>query len=58
MKEIKKQSCREWNRLFSVVSVLLGVAAIATTAAYFLHKLASERAYHNKWKEYDECGIM
>lgn len=40
------------------VSFLLGLAVVATTAAYILYKYSSDKAYRQKWKDYDECGLM
>lgn len=44
-------------KLMSTISVLLGLAAIATTVAYFIYRLFSEKAYNEKWKDYNDCGI-
>ncbi|MDF2567985.1 MAG: hypothetical protein K0R90_1441 [Oscillospiraceae bacterium] len=42
---------------FSFVSLLLGVAAVATTLAYFGWKLYSEHQHNEKWKDYNDCGL-
>lgn len=42
---------------FAILSILLGVAAIASTAAYFIYKILRDRAYKEKWHEYDDCGL-
>lgn len=39
------------------ISLLLGIAVIATTTAYILYRYASDKAYRRKWKDYDECGL-
>lgn len=55
-----RQGCRaskEHNRPVKIISILLSVAAVASTAAYFLYKLSSNRAYNEKWKDYDDCGV-
>ncbi len=40
------------------ISLLLGLAVVATTAAYVLYRYASDKAaYRRKWKDYDECGL-
>lgn len=41
----------------SVVSLLLGVAAIASTLAYLLYRLHTERLHEEKWRDYEDCGI-
>ncbi len=40
-----------------VVSLLLGIAVIATTTAYMIYRYSSDKAYRKKWKDYDECGL-
>lgn len=40
-----------------VISLLLGIAVLATTAAYIIYRYASEKAYRKKWRDYDECGL-
>lgn len=40
-----------------IISILLGIAVIATTAAYIIFKVISERTYRRKWKDYDDCGL-
>ncbi|HIZ54936.1 MAG TPA: hypothetical protein H9671_01855 [Firmicutes bacterium] len=54
MKE-KEQIDRSFVRVFSL---LLAVAAIASTTAYFVYRFFSDRAYNEKWKDYDDCGLM
>lgn len=39
------------------ISLLLGIAVIATTTAYVLYRYVSDKAYKKKWKDYDECGL-
>lgn len=41
-----------------MISLLLGLAVVATTAAYVLYRYASDKAYRKKWQDYDECGLM
>ena len=41
----------------TVISILLGVAVIATTSAYLIFKFVSERTYRKKWQDYDDCGL-
>lgn len=39
------------------ISLLLMIAALAVTSAYMIYKYASDRSYHKKWKDYDDCGL-
>ncbi|MEG0693181.1 MAG: hypothetical protein RR444_08880 [Oscillospiraceae bacterium] len=45
------------KKIAPVISILLGVAVIATTSAYLIFKFVSERTYRRKWKDYDDCGL-
>ena len=47
----------EKKTAISAVSVLLGIAALASTIAYFVYRIYSNRAYNEKWKDYDDCGL-
>ena len=53
MKNQKKHEMK----LMSLISMLLGMAAIVTTAAYIVYRVISEKAYNEKWKDYNDCGI-
>lgn len=44
--------------MLTVFSVLLCVTAVASTAAYILSKIAIKKAHEEKWKDYDECGLL
>lgn len=44
------------NRSF--VTLVLGIMTLISAAAYLLYRYVSERAYREKWKDYDDCGIM
>ncbi|MFZ2537758.1 MAG: hypothetical protein WAX04_02505 [Oscillospiraceae bacterium] len=41
----------------TVISIVLGIAVIASTSAYLIFKFVSERTYRRKWKDYDDCGL-
>ncbi len=42
---------------FSLVTLILGLVAVGITAVYLVSRFISDRAYHKKWKDYDDCGI-
>ena len=44
------------NRSF--VTLVLGIMTLISAAAYLLYRYVSERASREKWKDYDDCGIM
>ncbi len=47
----------EKSNKLSIISFLLGVAAVASTLAYFLYRLHSNRMHEEKWRDYEDCGI-
>ena len=47
----------EKNKKLSIISLLPGVAAVASTLAYFLYRLHSNRLHEEKWRDYEDCGI-
>lgn len=42
---------------FSVVALVLGLTGAAVAAMYMVCRFLSDRAYHKKWKDYDDCGL-
>lgn len=55
MKTIKVQETPKKGT--HMVTVLLGIALIATTFAYLISKFVSDRSYRKKWEDYDDCGL-
>lgn len=41
-----------------IISILLFVATIASTAAYLLNRWNLKRLHERKWQEYEDCGIV
>ncbi len=41
----------------SILTLLLGFAAVATTLAYLVFRFFDDRSYHRKWADYDDCGV-
>lgn len=54
---MKNEIIEASKRQMPIVSFLLGIAVVATTAAYILYRYTSDKAYRKKWKDYDECGL-
>ena len=42
---------------FSIVSLVLGMVSLVVAALYLVYRFLSDRAYHEKWKDYDDCGL-
>jgi hypothetical protein len=43
--------------IFSVASLVVGLAAVVMAGLYLVYRFLDERAYHEKWKDYDDCGL-
>lgn len=46
------------HMLLTALSMLLGMAAIASTVAFVLSRISLKKAHEAKWQEYDECGVI
>ncbi len=42
----------------SFVSMVLGLLTLLSATAYLIYRHNSERLYREKWKDYDDCGVM
>lgn len=40
-----------------VIPIIAAVIVVAAAVAYICMKIADEMRYHEKWKDYDECGM-
>lgn len=40
-----------------VIPIISAVIVVAAAVAYICLKIADEMRYHEKWKDYDECGM-
>ncbi len=47
--------CTVWIK--RILPVVAAVAVLIISAAYVSSKLINERAYRQKWEDYDECGL-
>ena len=45
------------NGYISIITVLLGVAAVTTTIAYFVIRVYNDHQHREKWKDYNDCGL-
>ena len=52
--DIEKEKKKAFKSAIPVVCALLLVVA---SVAYIIYRTFSERAYNEKWKDYDECGL-
>ena len=39
------------------VPILLTVLTLVASVSYLVYRLARERAYQEKWKDYNDCGL-
>lgn len=45
----------EKKAFYTIMGALILVVA---STAFFVYKLLSNKAYLDRWKDYDECGIV
>ena len=45
------------NALKSAVPVVGALFLVVASVAYIIYRTMSNRAYDEKWKDYDECGL-
>jgi len=55
--EFKRRSSGMWIRDMGVAGAFVGAISVLILAAcYVVSRLSSERAYREKWKDYNDCG--
>ena len=42
----------------SAIKVIVALALVVASAGYIVYRIFSEKAYNEKWKDYDECGLI
>lgn len=45
------------NAMMKCLSVLLAMIAALATVAYATSRVMRNRAYDEKWRDYEECGL-
>lgn len=55
-KELMDKAISQEKRSF--VTMILGIMTLISAAAYLIYRYNSERLYREKWKDYDDCGVM
>ncbi|HIQ59308.1 MAG TPA: hypothetical protein IAB22_07630 [Candidatus Merdivicinus intestinavium] len=58
---MKSNRLRENDRgmtAMSVVTLVFGMLTLIMGGAYLINHFLTERAYRNKWKDYEDCGWM
>lgn len=53
----QKQIQNQKSNAFSIVSLILGLVGVVIATLYLVYRFLSDRAYHRKWKDYDDCGL-
>ena len=54
---MKPQEERSFSLLPLLLPAAVSVLVLCATAGYLLYRFFSERAYRDRWKDYDDCGI-
>lgn len=57
MSNLKRENDEKFTFL-TIFSILLGFAAVATTAAFLLIRFFIDKAYQKRWSDYDDCGVI
>ena len=47
----------EKKKAYSAIKLLLAVFLALGSVVYIMYRGASDRAYKEKWQDYDECGL-
>lgn len=40
------------------MSVLIPIALLLGSVGYLVYRLLNERSYREKWKDYEDCGLI
>ena len=51
----ERQETREFFR--TAIPVAAALFLFLASAAYIVYRTVSNRQYHERWKDYDECGL-
>lgn len=44
--------------LAKLLSVVVPIALLMGSVGYIVYRLLGERAYREKWKDYEDCGLI
>ncbi len=58
MKSRKKAISDRGMTAMSIISLVFGLLTLAMGAGYLINHFLTERAYRNKWRDYEDCGMM
>lgn len=45
------------SMLSLILPFCISILVLCVTAGYYIYRYASERAYREKWKDYNDCGL-
>lgn len=57
MEEILMEQEERMSTKKSALSVIVALTLVVASAGYIVYRIVSEKAYNEKWKDYDECGL-
>ncbi|MGN0592093.1 MAG: hypothetical protein ACI4JQ_02470 [Ruminococcus sp.] len=55
---MEQQAIKKRNRGLKGISILLGAIIALATVACAVCRMMQNRAYDEKWSDYDECGLV
>lgn len=41
-----------------ILSVLVPIALLMGSVGYIVYRMLNERSYREKWKDYEDCGLI
>lgn len=49
--KIEKDYTKAW------ITTIAALAVLVASAGYIVYRMMSNKAYYEKWKDYDDCGL-
>jgi len=56
-KEMKPLKTRNQKYISGVIKLMFAVFLAIGSVVYIMYRGASNKAYREKWQDYDECGL-
>lgn len=52
-----KNKRKSGSLLTLMIPFAVSILVLCVTGGYYIYRYASERAYREKWKDYNDCGL-
>lgn len=57
MEKNKENSENKVLVISTISTLVLALSVVITVTGFFISKIKKDKAYIEKWKDYDECGL-